>query len=341
MADDKLNWHTEQRKINDLLPMEHNPRQMTKDQVAALKASIEKFNFVEIPAVDIDNTILAGHQRLGVMKLLGRGDELIDVRVPNRLLTADERNEYNIRSNANTGGWDWDLLANFDKDWLKQIGFNEKELLKGLDIERTTTEDEAPPAPTNPISQRGDLFILGNHRLLCGDSGKKEDVDRLLDGKEPDMVYTDPPYGNLIITNKKGEVGRSNVAKVQKYHRYANDGDFDFTPCWEIIKDWDCKKVIWGGNYFANILPITTSWIVWDKRAGEHSWFSDCELAWSNLGKPARVYSIVWQGMIRQGESDGRVHPTQKPIALAAKIMSGDNILDLFGGSGSTLIACE
>jgi len=164
----------------------------------------------------------------------------------------------------------------------------------------------------------------------------------LMDGKKADMVFTDPPYGNLKIMDAR----KKNVANVGRYYEYAGHGDFDFKPCWEIIRNWECKKLIFGGNYFADYLPITTSWIVWDKRAGKHSYFSDCELAWTNLGITARVYSMVWQGMIREGESEGRVHPTQKPIKLCVKILSdftevNDTIADFFLGSGTTLVACE
>jgi len=127
---DKLIWHTEQKKINELIPFEGNPRQMTDKQNEDLKKSLEKFNLVEIPAVDTDNIIVAGHQRLRILQLLGRGDEVIDIRVPNRKLTTDEFQEYNIRSNKNLGEWDYDLLANFEDNLLVNAGFEEQELEK-------------------------------------------------------------------------------------------------------------------------------------------------------------------------------------------------------------------
>lgn len=126
----QLSWHTEQRRIRDLVPHPENPRQMTAEQRDQLQASLDKFNLVEIPAVNTDNTILAGHQRLHILADMGRGDETIDVRVPSRKLTKDEAREYVIRSNRNTGEWDWDALANlFDVDELKEWGFGEEELL--------------------------------------------------------------------------------------------------------------------------------------------------------------------------------------------------------------------
>ena len=144
----KIEWHTEKRKINDLLVFKKNPRRLTEEQTDQLKKSIEKFNLVEIPAIDTDDKIIAGHQRLAVMKLLGRGGETVDVRVPNRKLTPDEFKEYNLRSNKNTGEWDFEMLgAEFDKDLLAEVGFTESFLLNaGDEVEDADGEYEGMPA---------------------------------------------------------------------------------------------------------------------------------------------------------------------------------------------------
>lgn len=119
-----LKWGTSQRKVDDLIPYEFNPRILTQDEAARLAESLNKFNLVEIPAINLDNIVIAGHMRLAIMKQLGRGEETIDVRVPNRLLTPEELKEYNIRSNKNTGQWDFDmLLNNNDKEILLEMGF--------------------------------------------------------------------------------------------------------------------------------------------------------------------------------------------------------------------------
>ncbi len=124
-----MKWQTEQRKISDLIEFDGNPRQMTEKQVEDLTASLKKFDLAEIPAITKNNKILAGHRRLRIMAMLGRGDEVIDVRVPDRELSEDEEREYLIRSNRNTGEWDWDALANgFDVDELTEWGFDEGEL---------------------------------------------------------------------------------------------------------------------------------------------------------------------------------------------------------------------
>lgn len=321
-----------------------NPRRITDKQFDKLKKSIGSFTkMLEVRpiAYDEDGVIWGGNMRYEALKASGIEmkpeyfKELKD-------FTLEEKREFAIRDNVELGEWDDDILANEWSDLpLDEWGIDTSGWTKEVE------EDEAPEVDetAEPISKLGEVYQLGRHRLMCGDSTKIEDVEKLMNGQKADFIYTDPPYGDLIITNSKGEVGKANVAKVTQYHKYVGEGDFDFRPCWELMKDINCKKVIWGGNYFADYLPITTAWVVWDKRAGEHSWFSDCELAWSSLGTPARVYSITWQGMIREGENDKRVHPTQKPIALASKIIGehseGNNVLDLFGGSGSTLIACE
>ena len=130
----QLEWHTEQRKINELIPFEGNPRKMSKEQAEQLQKSLEKFNLAEIPAINTDNKIIAGHQRINILQMLGRGEEIIDVRVPNRELTDDEFKEYNLRSNKNIGSWDFDELANFDDDLLKDVGFTREELIEYFGI---------------------------------------------------------------------------------------------------------------------------------------------------------------------------------------------------------------
>lgn len=124
----KLEWHTEQIRINDLIPFEGNPRQITKKQVHDLKKSLEKFNIVDIPAMDIDRKVIGGHQRQKILQLLGRGDEMTDVRVPNRKLTDEEFLELNLRLNKNVAEWDFDMLANFDEAMLKEVGWTDEEM---------------------------------------------------------------------------------------------------------------------------------------------------------------------------------------------------------------------
>lgn len=183
----KLKWTTQQRKVSELIPYEDNPRRLTPEQEQKLKESLEKFDLVEIPAINTDNTILAGHQRIKVLSLLGKNDEIIDVRLPNRKLTEDEVKEYVIRSNRNTGEWDFDiLLEHFELDDLMNWGFVPEDFdgVIQQDKEKDKKEDDVPvldkTAPT--VTKLGDLIELGNHRLMCGDATNKDHIKTLMGG---------------------------------------------------------------------------------------------------------------------------------------------------------------
>lgn len=134
-----LQWHNEKRKVKDLVGNNFNPRKITPEQKKKLEDSILKFNLVEIPVIDRGNIILAGHQRIGVLITLGRGEEEIDVRVPNRELTDEEVNEYLLRSNISNGSWEEDMLQDIGKDILEQVGFSE------IDIARILGEEPKIP----------------------------------------------------------------------------------------------------------------------------------------------------------------------------------------------------
>jgi hypothetical protein len=142
-----ITWHTEIRVVKDLKPCKSNPRQITKEQMEQLKRSIEKFDYVEIVAIQPDNTIIAGHMRIKALIALGRKNETIDVRVPNRQLTKDEMREYLIRSNKNTGEWDWDSLsADFDLHDLCDWGFTAEDFHISLEDDPCDVEEEPEKA---------------------------------------------------------------------------------------------------------------------------------------------------------------------------------------------------
>jgi DNA modification methylase len=201
-----LEWHTEQRRVRDLIPYEYNPRILTAAKKQKLKESLEKFNLAEIPAINTDNKIIAGHQRVIVLLELGRGDDLIDVRVPNRELTEQEFKEYNIRSNIGAGEWDLDILNSIFEDIdLMQLGLdvNDIKLLDNLVPAHLATEDESdfdPEPPIDPISVLGDVYEFRSlqkkliHRIVCGDSRSPEVYATLLPSELLQLIVTDPPY---------------------------------------------------------------------------------------------------------------------------------------------------
>jgi len=243
-----------------------------------------------------------------------------------------------------------DILANeFDVEELKDWGFKDIEFGFNIDkiVEGNTEDDHIPEVKESRV-KLGDVWELGKHRLMCGDSTKESDVEKLMNGDKADMVFTDPPYGINVVKNKK--VGADfGIAKKGKYSEVIADDTTEtaknfYNTCVSLgMKNF----IIWGGNYFVDFLPFSSGWLIWNKRANTdiRNTFADGEMAWCSFHTPIRIYDQLWNGMIREGESGKRVHPTQKPLRTLSEIIKdhikGDIIYDGFLGSGSTLIACE
>ena len=276
-------------------------------------------------------------------------------------LTEDEKIGLALADNrtSDLSEWDQEMLRKLSEEhdlqpWFDQDDLDELLAVTELEPEEGNTDpDEVPEAPEDPITKPGDLWILGNHRLLCGDSTNPQHVERLMDGVTPEMVYTDPPYGISIVSGNSvggskpfGSVGGSNVVKAGSYAPVAGDDSIQTAlDAIELIKTLNSKtQIIWGGNYYAAALPNSPCWIVWDKENTGN--FADAELAWTNQPSAVRIFKHMWNGMLKASErGQKRVHPTQKPVALAEWCFEnyGDpkTVLDLFLGSGSTLVACE
>ncbi len=209
-------------------------------------------------------------------------------------------------------------------------------------------DDRVPPPPEKAVTQPGDIWQLGDHRLICGDCTDAKVLKRLLDGAAADIVFTDPPYGIDLVKGSCHVGGGSKDVASQQFRPVLGDD-----------RKWDLSfllplaphVLIWGGNFYSAQLPPGGIWLVWDKqRQGDHS-FSDCELIWTNIkGVVVKKYEFMWDGFRRAGsrleECQSRVHPNQKAVAVLSQILQdygnpGDLILDPFGGSGSTMIACE
>jgi DNA modification methylase len=217
-----LVWRTEKRRVNDLLPYEKNPRKISEKQMEDLKESLKKFNLAELPAINLDGKICAGHQRIKALQLLGRGEELIEVRTPNRKLTPSEFKQYLLTSNRSGGSWDWEILASdFDIDTLLTSGFDSTDLTNIFDDSLEVTDDnfdeekELEKIKETDI-KTGDIFQIGRHRLICGSSLDPEVVKKLMDGKQADMVNDDPPF-NIGLSYDKG------VGNKAKYGGTTND----------------------------------------------------------------------------------------------------------------------
>jgi DNA modification methylase len=344
----QLKWHTEKRKLSELTPFEHNPRQLTEKQYADLKKSLTKFDLAEIPAIDVDGKIIAGHQRLKILSEIKGLDHEIDVRLPNRKLTKSEFKEYNIRSNKNTGSWDMDVLANdFELTELLEWGFDEKEL--DLNLWNKTPEeklDEVPEAQKEAISKTGDLFLLdGKHRVMCGDSTLKEDVDKLMGGKKADMVFTDPPYNIGFNYNK-----HKDKMDITEYQKFLVTTLSLITTDKIIITPGPRNIYLWYG--IKEPTDIGT-WHKSNSRSGAscfHFRTSEPILFYGKFENKRNTdffdYNRSIDAVLTASENGLEEVAPAKPIKLIADIINSysknrDLLQEPFLGSGTTLIACE
>ena len=333
--------------LERLKPYERNARTHSAEQVAQIAASIVEFGFTNPILVDSSDGIIAGHGRLSAAQELGL--KTVPVVVLDHLSNR-QRKAYILADNqlALNAGWDTDLLRAELQDLAEQdfdlslIGFSDDELADLLpEIEELPPEDAddeaVPEVPEEPVTKPGDVWLLGKHRVMCGDSSDPLSIDGLLMGKLPDAVVTDPPYGIGIDGQKESK--SKNPKHNRKAHEFRGwDNERPDAGIFNYIAGINRPAVIWGGNYFADLLPATRGWIYWSKGQDGLS-MSDGELAWTTESKPLRCVTV------NRAALQGSVHPTQKPLQVIEfsldYISAGNIVLDLFGGSGSTLIACE
>ena len=332
------------RNPSELIAAEYNPRTLSADQHETISDSLKRFGFVDPIIVnkhpDRMDIIIGGHQRTKVAKTLGIKE------VPTVELSLDlaREKELNIRLNKNTGDFDMEALEEyFDVSDLIEWGFDEGELEWLADEEEPEVEEDDfyEEPPEEPQTELGRIYQLGEHRLMCGDSTSAEDVARLMDGEKADLGHTDPPYGI-------GYGGSMSLG--QKKHGWTQyEGGWDEErpdPKWlDNIKSFSENLIVWGGNYFTDLLPPSMCWLIWDKAQREFT-LADGEMAWTSFNNAMRMKTISRSAALQ----DGKVHPTQKPIELivwcfdcAERNMKkkANVVIDLFGGSGSTLIAAE
>lgn len=355
------------RKIESLSKLENNPRTITPEDMERLKESIRNNpDYLEAhPIVLSDRTgklvIIDGNQRYEACVQLGMS------KVPTVLLhglTEEREKEIIIRANVNNGQWDYSILQNWDIEELKDWGvdlpedWNTSEAEEQKEAEEDDFSDE-DAEKAEPRVKLGEIWQLGEHRLMCGDSTDAASVALLMDGNKADMVLSDPPYGMHLDTDFSsclGSLGRKKGSRGNRYEKVIGDND-DFSPA--LISTFffnfnETKEMfIFGADYFAELLPNKNngSWLVWDKRKESQADAigSEFELIWSKNKHKRRVLRHDWFGFLSSGNSQdarNRVHPTQKPVTLLTDIINQwgkdvESIVDLYGGSGTTLIACE
>ena len=350
--------------INSIKPYKKNAKLHPKEQIEQIKKSIEEFGNNDPIAIWKDE-IVEGHGRLIALKELGY-KEIPIIRLDH--LTDEERKAYTLVHNKLTMNSDFDFymleseLSDIDSIDMGKYGFDELE----IEEEQEIVEDEVPDVPDEPKAKLGDIYQLGNHRLMCGDSTKEEDIAKLMNGVKADMVFTDPPYGMNLDTDYKigkEEVRKDlNVKESKGYKKVIGDSiDFKDELITTIFNNFDyCKEIfVWGGDYYPELLKNYKkgNYIVWDKirnenmeEKGQFEGFglSSFELCWSKQKHKKDIVRILWRGLFgTEKEFDHqRIHPTQKPIKLSSWFIDkyskeNDLIVDIYGGSGSTLIACE
>lgn len=354
--------------VASLHPYERNAKQHPPEQVEHIANSIREFGFRQPLVVDAENVVVIGHGRLMAAEKLGldtvpvvRADDLSEAQIKALRLADNKTNE---------SGWEFDALereldelsVDFD---MSDFGFED---ISGEATEpgEVTEDDFDESEPVEPRAKLGDIYQLGRHRLMCGDSTNLADVDALMDGAGVDMIYTDPPYGMNLDTDFSSMKNHLDSAQEKGFvggKKYEQGIVDDFTP--EMLDTVFAIKAaevfLWGADYYAELLPGRNdgSWIVWDKRANGNDdiaedyqsdkMYGSCfELCWSKKRHKRDIARVKWAGVFgtEQEPDKKRFHPTQKPVGLSRWFIDrfsteGQTILDLFGGSGSTLIACE
>jgi hypothetical protein len=352
-----ITWRNVTVTLDALKPWEHNPRSMSKAQAKRLIKSWDTLGQFQTIAIGPDGEVYDGHQRLNALLAAYGPQYRIEARQSAQALNDDERAALTLAANLPAGAWDWDKLAQWDAAAMQDWGFDADTLRTWnndvANLATMLTVDTATDADAEPQIDRaaelnekwqvktGDLWRIGDHRLLCGDSTKREDVEWVMQGEKA-LVFSDAPYGVEIVQDNK--VGGKNLAAVGNYSPVVGDDTTDTARTfYETCKGIGFTDfILWGGNYFTDFLAPSPCWIVWDKQNTGN--FADVEMAWTSFNKSARIYRQMWNGMIREGEHEKRVHPTQKPVKIISEIMrdfESKIYFDGFAGSGTTLVACQ
>ena len=358
--------------IKNIIPYVNNAKDHPDWQVNQIVSSIQEFGFNDPIAIDDKNTIIEGHGRLkAALKMDMKKVPVIKL----GHLSEAQKKAYIIAHNKLTMNTDFDfeLLKaeiNFLDDEgvdIELLGFTDDELSDFFKDEISELKSDPHDEIDVEIGERdvkikkGDLIELGRHRLMCGSSIDSQNVFWLMEGFEkPEIIFTDPPYGIDAVSGGKaggggqtrfGKEGGGDIVNSNTYMPIKGDNstktakDF-FNLSKELGFD---NYVIWGGNYFTDFLPPSRVWLVWDKDMAGN--FSQAEMAWTSFEKGGvKIYDYLWDGLRRKGDRKSelkkRIHPTQKPVGLFVNIFNRflkdySVIYDGFGGSGSTLIACE
>lgn len=344
------------RKLSTLHGWKDNPRNITTKDYERLKLQIQKLGQYKPILITKDGEVIGGNMRIKAYQELGITDVWVSEVDPK---DENEKLEYALSDNDRAGYYDDDMIANlipnYDIDW-SQYAVDMKppeDIQKLIDRIAPVEEDEAPEVSEGePVSKLGEVYQLGRHRLMCGDSTDTGSVAMLMNGQKADCLYTDPPYGMSLDTNYddmfKGDKTHKN--KGDRFEKVIADDNY-FDPSFLFVILPDIKEMfLWGADYFYNSLPRGGSWSAWDKRSEKLDDVigNTTEFLWSKQPHRRMTARVLWSGHHGMGKDDDkkRLHPTQKPVGLHKWFFENygngiNSVVDLFGGSGSTLIACE
>ena len=339
-------------KLKDIKPNPNNPRVLRDDKFQKLKQSIKEFPkmlSLRPMVIDENNVVLGGNMRLRALQELGFTD--IDEAWVKRSsdLTEDEKKRFIIADNVAFGEWDWDTLAN---DWevvdLEAWGLDIPQFDTMEELEASEDDYEVPEGGMETDIVIGDLFEIGEHRLLCGDSTDSDAVARLMNGERAKLLLTDPPYGIDYGGMLKGKGDGKGGADKNGWKSYD-------APTWDKSKpesgvlQYFCQitdnQIIWGGNYFTDDLAPTMGWLIWDKGQRGFS-LADGEMAWTSFNNALRIKEYA-RAKANQEEKN---HPTQKPQEIIQWCFEYADrhtkneiklVLDPYLGSGSTMVAAH
>ena len=347
------------RKVEDLIPYVNNSRKHSDEQVAQISASIKEFGWTNPILIDGTNSIIAGHGRLMAARKL-KMDEVPTIELDH--LTDTQRKALVIADNklALNADWDNSLLTIELDELLKDgfaldiLGFNQDELTALLEpeqVEGLTDEDAIPDTPIEPKTKLGDIYQLGNHRLMCGDSTSIDAVEKLMDGQKADVLFTDPPYG-IDFAPQRGTHGKilNDALTGTEFDDFLNDV---FGVALLSMKP-DTYAFVWTG--WPKIGAFERSLEKYFKIQAMHIWVkNNFGIGYYSRPKhepfylcingkpvyPSKAPADVWDF----AKVHKTIHSCEKPVGLIQEILDvyhkNSTVLDLFGGSGSTLIACE